>query len=404
MNSHKLGFKSKLTIILLIVLVIAGTAIAKIAQYVQGLTKHVVLDDDGFRVEITTFDNSVGELLDRYEITLGPGDEITSALEEALLDNTEIQITRAMPVSVAADGRKEELYVTGGSVQDILAKANVSLGEHDLINYSLSRQVMPFDNIEVTRTMPVTIAADGDEEVLYVVGGTVQDILTEAGISLRENDLINYSLYQQVKPNDSIKVTRMDEEIEIETKAVPYKVVTKKNNNMNDGTSKVVQEGQQGELERKILVTYQDGVEISRKMVSEEITVKPENRIVEKGTAKLVTTGRGESVRYTKARKMTATAYTAYDSGMDGKGITASGSKVKDYKTIAAPRDIPIGTKVYIPELVKFWAKRGVSISGIFTVEDRGGGIKGSKIDIYMGSTSTSCSWGRRKVTVYFIK
>ena len=31
----------------------------------------MILDDDGYRVEIETYDNSVEELLNRYEITLG---------------------------------------------------------------------------------------------------------------------------------------------------------------------------------------------------------------------------------------------------------------------------------------------------------------------------------------------
>lgn len=404
MNSHKLGFWSRFTIILLIVLVIAGSAVAILTQYVQGLTKQVVLDDDGYRVEIKTFDSSVEQLLDRYEITLGPGDEITPSIEEALQDNTEIKITRAMEVSVVADGHKEVLHVTGGTVSEVIEKANVSLGEHDIISYSLNEQVKPFDSIEVTRTMPVTVVADGKEQVLHIVGGTVQDILIEAKVSLREQDIVDYPLDQQVKANDSIKVTRIDEEIETETEAIPYKVVTKKNNSMDDGTTKLVQDGQQGELERRTLVTYHDGVEINRELVSEKVTVKPKNRIIEKGTVKRVTTGRGDSVRYTKTRKMTATAYTAFDSGMNGKGITASGSKVKSYHTIAAPKDIPFGTKVYIPELVKYWASRGVTISGIFTVEDRGGAIKGNKIDVYMEDKGATRSWGRRSVTIYILR
>ncbi len=404
MNSHKWGFWSKFTIVLLIVLVIAGAATAILTQYVQGLSKQVVLDDDGYRVEIKTFDSSVEQLLDRYEITLGPGDEITPSIEAALQDNTEIKITRAMEVSVAADGRKEVLHVTRGTVREVLEKANVSLGEHDIISYPLNRLVMPFDSIEVTRTMPVIVVADGHEEVLHVVGGTVQDILAEANVSLRELDIIDYPLDQQVKPNDRIKVTRIDEEIETENEVIPYKVVTRNNNSMDDGVTKLVQEGQQGELERKTLVTYHDGVEINRELVSERVTVKPKNRIIEKGTIKRVVTGRGDTVRYTKTRKMTATAYTAFDEGMNGKGITASGKKVQPFHTIAGPPDIPLGTKVYIPELVKYWASRGVSISGIFTVEDRGGAIKGNKIDIYMEDKSTSRNWGRRSVTIYILR
>ena len=353
MNSHKWGFWSKFFVILLVALVVAGEATAQLTNYVQSLTKHVTLDDDGYRVEITTFDNNVAELLTRYDITLGPGDEITPDPGEPLQKNTEIKITRAMPVSVEADGENEVVYVTKGTVQDILEKAKVTL---------------------------------------------------------REKDLVNYSLTEQVKPYDRIKVTRMDEEILIETEAIPYQVITKQNNQMDEGVNQVVQEGKQGELERKIQVTYRDGAEIARNLVSEEVSVPPVDHIVEKGTVKHVTNSRGDVIRYSSARKMVATAYTAgpestgKSPGDRNYGITSSGRAVRPHHTIAAPPDIPIGTKVYIPELVNFWAKRGVSIDGIFTVEDRGGGIKGNKVDIFMDSINMTRIWGRRSVTVYFIR
>jgi uncharacterized protein YabE (DUF348 family) len=353
MNSHKGSIRSRFFIALLILLAIATAATAILTHYVRDSIKHVILDDDGYRVEITTYDSSVEELLKRYEITLGPGDEIAPAPEESLQDNTEIKITRAMPVTVEADGRKQVLHVTRGTIRDMLEKADVKL---------------------------------------------------------REKDLINYPLTQPVRPYDHIKVTRMDEEVLVEKEAIPYQVVTKKNNQMDEGVSKVVQEGRQGELERRVLVTYQDGVEIDRRLVSEQVVKEPVDRVVEKGTVKRIKTSRGDYVRYSKSKKMTATAYTAgYEStgkrpGDKNYGITSSGKKAKPYHTIAAPRNIPIGTKVYIPELVKFWVKRGVSISGIFTVEDRGGAVKGNIIDIYMENTSQTKSWGRRSVTVYFVK
>jgi uncharacterized protein YabE (DUF348 family) len=353
MNSHKWGFWSKFSVVFLIALIAAGTTATLITHYLQDITKHVALDDDGYRVEITTFDNTVKEVLTRYDITLGPGDEIVPGMEEPLQKNTEIKITRAMAVSVEADG---------------------------------------------------------NNEVVYVTKGTVQDILNKASVKIREKDLVNYPLAEQVKPFDRIKVTRMDDEILIETEAIPYQVITKQNNQMDEGVDRVVQEGQQGELERKIQVTYQDGKEIGRQLVSEEMTAAPQDRIIEKGTVKHVSNSRGDIIRYSTTRKMSATAYTAglestgKSPGDHSYGITSSGRAVKAHHTIAAPPDIPIGTKVYIPELVKFWAKHGVSIDGIFTVEDRGGGIKGNKIDIFMDNINMTRIWGRRSVTVYFIK
>lgn len=57
-------------------------------------------------------------------------------------------------------------------------------------------------------------------------------------------------------------------------------------------------------------------------------------------------------------------------------GITASGTKAEVGRTCAAPKNLPFGTRVYI---------EGV---GYRTVEDRGGAIRGNKIDVLCANHS----------------
>lgn len=91
---------------------------------------------------------------------------------------------------------------------------------------------------------------------------------------------------------------------------------------------------------------------------------------------------------------------TAYTAGYEscGKlptdawyGITASGTRVKQGRTIAADtRYLPFGTKVYIEGM------------GVYTVEDVGGDIKGKRIDIYFDNLTDAINFGRqhRKLVV----
>jgi 3D (Asp-Asp-Asp) domain-containing protein len=74
-------------------------------------------------------------------------------------------------------------------------------------------------------------------------------------------------------------------------------------------------------------------------------------------------------------------------------GITASGTKVKERRTIAADWDVlPAGSVVYIEGI------------GLRTVEDRGGAIKGNDIDLYMEDLQEALSWGVRQRDVWLIK
>lgn len=71
-------------------------------------------------------------------------------------------------------------------------------------------------------------------------------------------------------------------------------------------------------------------------------------------------------------------------------GITASGVKAIEGITIATDKSIPFGTKIYID---------GV---GERIVQDRGGAIKGNRIDLYFDSHQEALNFGRqtKKVTI----
>ncbi|NIK67912.1 3D domain-containing protein [Paenibacillus sp. BK720] len=94
------------------------------------------------------------------------------------------------------------------------------------------------------------------------------------------------------------------------------------------------------------------------------------------------------------------TAYTAgYEStqkhkGEPGYGITASGTTVKQGRTISAdPRVLPIGTRVKIEGL-----------QATYTVEDTGGAIKGNHIDLYYDELDDALDWGRQHCEVTVIE
>lgn len=87
-----------------------------------------------------------------------------------------------------------------------------------------------------------------------------------------------------------------------------------------------------------------------------------------------------------------ASAYTAAaDECGKSDGITASGVKVQDKRTLACPPQYPFGAKIKIDGM------------GIFTCEDRGGAIKGNKFDIYMETKSEAFAFGRRSLTAEVI-
>ncbi len=82
--------------------------------------------------------------------------------------------------------------------------------------------------------------------------------------------------------------------------------------------------------------------------------------------------------------------FSAYTAAADecGKsdGITASGIKVKENRTLACPPAYPFGTKIQIDGM------------GTFICEDRGGAIKGNHFDIYVETKREAFAFGRRNL------
>ena len=82
-----------------------------------------------------------------------------------------------------------------------------------------------------------------------------------------------------------------------------------------------------------------------------------------------------------------ASAYTASADECDNDlGITASGIKVQEKRTIACPPEFPFGVKMNIEGY------------GTFVCEDRGGAIKGNHVDIYMKTKAEAFAFGRKNL------
>ncbi|MBS8265997.1 hypothetical protein DYI25_16340 [Mesobacillus boroniphilus] len=101
-------------------------------------------------------------------------------------------------------------------------------------------------------------------------------------------------------------------------------------------------------------------------------------------------------------KKIIATGYTAgvestgKNPGHPGYGITYSGVKVKRdlYSTVAADLNVfPIGTILFIPGY------------GFGVVADKGGAIKGNKVDLYYDTVKDVYEqWGKKTLDVYVIE
>lgn len=318
-------------------------------------------------------------------------------------------------VIVSIDGKEKKFITFKKSFRDVLESNNIVLGPKDKAAPSLNTKLKKKDKIYIERAVNVTIAVDEQKLNIKTTEDTVDDVFETEGIEVDDMDKVLPSRDVPVKEGLNLVVKRIKAKIVEEKKPINFSTVVRKDENFEKGKTKVVKEGEKGEKVTATNIVYEDGKEVSRKVVNETITKKPVQKVVAVGTRIAIPViisrgGSGLSKVKSLASAQTAasfivrsTAYTAgYEStgkrpGDSGFGRTATGTiarrNPKGYSTVAVdPRVIPYGSKLYIEGY------------GYAIAEDTGGAIKGKKIDVFFNTVSQCMKWGVRKVRVYILK
>ena len=254
------------------------------------------------------------------------------------------------------------------------------------------------------------ILKNGYELTTLTSKSTVQDILKENNIILEENEKTLPDLEETVEEGTIIKIVEttleqlmnnyapITEKIVVEQVAIPFETITKNTaGTSTNTTNKVIKQGKDGLKEITYKVKYQNDVEIEKVQLSEKIIKEPVNKIVQVNK-KVVTSRSGINERTanvpsgsgTEIYKITAYCPCTKCCGKTN-GITASGARATAGVTVAASSKFAFGTKL--------------NINGhIYTVQDRGGAIKGNKIDIFVNSHAEALAWGVRYLPVSVAK
>ena len=288
-------------------------------------------------------------------------------------------------VTIKVDGKVIEQRTFKQTVGEVLEANNIQLDPHDQVTPGLQAAVKENMVINVVRAFPVTVIADGETREIISIPVKVENVLQQAGIELGERDLVSANLDDLTSGGQVIKVTRVAEETMEVTTPVPYSREYVNDNNLEMGLTRTVSRGKPGQLRQVVKVTYHDGEEVKREVLSSELIKPPVKEVVARGTITSVSRG---SLRLDFQRVMMAEA-TAYT--YTGRN-TATGKRPAVGLVSVDPKVIPMGTRLYIEGY------------GFATAADRGSSIKGNKIDVFLESKEACIKWGRRWVKVYVLK
>lgn len=356
----------------------------------------VTLAQDNTEETIKTHGKTVADLLDEAGIQVGEHDYLSHDQDARLKDGMEIQYKQAEKVHVNVDGKSEVYYTTEDTVGEFFRSIDLDLSEHDVSNFAEDAEIESNMTIDVQKAFQIDVQDGKDKMEFWTVTQTVEQFLDEAGITLNKLDKVSPKLDQVITKDTKVRITRVVEKEKEVEEVIPYTVEEQKDASLEKGKKKVVQEGQEGRAKVTYKITTENGKEVDRKLLKEEVLEEAVKEIVKVGTKEVAsTTATGMPDGGGKVLTMEATGYGRDCTGCSG--ITATGIDVRknpNLKVISVdPNVIPLGSKVWVEGY-------GVAIAG-----DTGGAIKGNRIDVLLPSEAYAAEhWGRRTVKVKILE
>lgn len=297
-------------------------------------------------------------------------------------------------VTVVVDGEPRFLKSQADTVGALLEQAGIEVSDGDVVSPPLDSRLADGDTVVVRYAIPVTLLLGDQRLALDVVGSTVADALTAAGVAPDAGLDVDPPLETALFPGLTISARNAFVRIAEETAEIPFDVETKNDPTRNFGSRVIVSKGVPGKASRIYRIIIVDGVASNRTLVSERVIREPVNEVVAVGTQRVTrSVSRAGSMRAVTASpdagdKLTVIA-TAYAPGVGGVGTrTAVGGRARYGVVAVDPRVIPLGTRLYIPGY------------GYGVAADTGGAIKGKKIDVCFDTGAEAIAWGRRTVTI----
>lgn len=319
-------------------------------------------------------------------------------------------------VEIKVDGKSFTFYSSESNPRKIVASAGVELEKEDLIYVDRSG-AKPV--LTVKKAVPVYIVSGEYSTTLKLAGGTVQDALATLGLTLGENDVLNYDLNDSISGNMVIQLSHIEyvtetvtEEILFETKTVNSAALAKGQQTVSAGANGV----KEVTYSRKMV----NGVVTESTAISENVIAQPVAQVVTVGTKTAAPTVAASTAKVTGGviseltpdREINLDANgrpTNYSRVITGKATAyyntynrhcATGVWPKPGYIAVNPKQIPYGTRLYIV------SADGKFNYGFAIAADTGGFTSngsGTVADLFFNTKGECISFGRRQINIYVL-
>jgi resuscitation-promoting factor RpfB len=247
--------------------------------------KSVTLSVDGASSTVGVFGSTVGDVLAKRGITLGPHDVVVPSAAAPIADGSKVVVRHGRLLTVTVDGARKDYWTTATTVSSALSEMGIRA---DTAKLSVSRsQVLGRSGlaVAVTTPKPVSVTVDGRTRQARSTAPTVKAVLAEMKVSIGAKDRVRPALTSAVrKPGARITIARVKQKTVKVAQPVPFSSRTTTDAHLYRGQTRTVTAGHQGTRVLSYLETWVDGKRESRKATGNTVTRRPVAQVTAQGT------------------------------------------------------------------------------------------------------------------------
>ncbi len=270
----------------LAVLVTAVTlAVAATGVGYAAMSKTVTLSLDGRETEVRVLGDTVRDVLESQDISVGERDVVAPGLDSSVSDDSFVAVRFARPLDVNLDGEESRYWVTATDVSSALDQVGIRVAAADL---SVSRGApIGRDGLDLDVVTPkkLTVRLAGDKPTKKnVTALTVGQALDELGVDVDKHDEARPGLGAALDDGDRVVFTNVRKVTKKVTEAVSHDTVERTDSAMFEDESETVREGRDGTRRVVYKITLENGKVADRKAVETTLLRKPVTEMVRVGT------------------------------------------------------------------------------------------------------------------------
>jgi uncharacterized protein YabE (DUF348 family) len=271
----------KATVASLLVSLIGGGAAA------IAMNKSVTVDVDGEAIQVSTYADTVGEVLQDEGLNVGSHDALSPSPSASINDGGKIVLQRGRQLHLTIDGQQRDFWVRATTVGEALKQLNLSAAGAKLSQDQGKEIPLNGMSMEIKTLKQITFFDGGNApKAMETNAVTAGELLKELKLTLGPEDTVTPTSDLKITDGAEVRITRNGVTVINQTEPVEAPRQEIEDPNADQGTEVVVDPGAAGERIATYRITVKNGKEVGREEIGSKVTKEAKPNIVRVGTKK----------------------------------------------------------------------------------------------------------------------